>query len=203
MQHWHFWVPLLALYTGSRQSPIAALRCDDLRQTESGIWYVHILKDKTESGARRNVPLHDFIVEELNFPAFVERQKSLGHETIFQIKPKAGRAGQRVSRWWRETFIGTPKKRVELSPAGEGRRKTFHSFRSTLINAAKQAGADIRKIEETVGHADPTGKREKSMSGDQYAEDYLVEIRYEDVIKPVHFPVEDMVHLKRSKYVIR
>ncbi|BDQ36162.1 integrase [Pseudodesulfovibrio nedwellii] len=197
-KHWHFWTPLLALYTGARQSALAALHCDDLRQTEDEIWYLHIRKDKTPSG-KRDIPLHDFIIKELNFPAFVQQQKAKGHETIFQIKPKNDRDGQRISDWWTKTF--TPK--INISPAEEGRKKVFHSFRSCLINAAKQNGASTRKLEETVGHSDSTGTRQMSMSKDYYADYHAIKARYEDVIKPLNFVVEGMGHLRRSKYVVK
>jgi len=195
---WQFWMPILALFTGARQSALAALLCDDLRQTPGGIWYIHISKDKTKAG-KRDVPLHDFITKELNFPAFVASLKAQGHDRIFNTKFQNNNYGHEVSKWYNGSFI--PK--IAIEEPEEGRRKTFHSFRGTLINAAKQNGSDVAMIEETVGHSDSTGKRNKSMSTDYYSSDYYVETRYKNVIQPVHFVVEDLEHLWQSKFVGR
>ncbi|MGE4193419.1 MAG: DUF6538 domain-containing protein [Pseudodesulfovibrio sp.] len=195
---WQFWMPLLALFTGARQSALAALRCDDLHKTENGVWYIHIEKDKTKSG-RRDVPLHKFLVSGLNFPAFVASKKAQGHERIFQTRFLNNNYGHEVSKWYNGSFM--PK--IAIEEPEEGRRKTFHSFRGTLINAAKQNGSDVSMIEETVGHADSTGRRVKSMSADYYANPHEIEARFKNVIEPIRFVVEDMQHLRRSKFMVK
>lgn len=186
-QAWKFWMPLLALYTGARQSELAQMRCEDVLKID-GIWCIKVAENEEDkfssvksAAAWRDVPLHPVLVDELRFPEYVESVRKKGHERVFHdLKPKNGSYGQRVSEWY-----GEFKRSVGIQPSKPGNKKDFHSFRNTFINAAKQAGADGRKIEETVGHSE--GK--KSMSMDYYAQAYSVAIRYEDVVKRIRFGI--------------
>ncbi len=63
-----FWLPLIALLSGARQSELAQLRIEDLRQdAETGVWFFAIGTEggrsiKTAS-SRRMVPVHPHLVE--------------------------------------------------------------------------------------------------------------------------------------------
>lgn len=56
-------------------------------------------------------------------------------------------------------------------------RKVFHSFRSTVANTLKQKDVAQNKIQEILGHDDP------SMSTGHYAETYEMSILYEALLK--------------------
>lgn len=61
------WLPLIALFTGARQSELAQLRIEDLKQdSQSGLWFFDIGTEggrsiKTAS-SRRKVPVHPHLV---------------------------------------------------------------------------------------------------------------------------------------------
>jgi integrase len=199
---YQFWMVPLALYTGARQSELAQLRCEDLYETD-GLWCIRIHPNTEDVSSRvktinaiRTVPLHPVLVEELKFPAFVERVRNKGHSRIFpEIKPRQGKYGKVVSQW----FNGRFKKKLDLQPPRAGLKKDFHSFRNVFINAAKQARVPMDMIEETVGHAIALGNRQQSMSGDYYASDYSERIRYEELMLKVDYDI-DIHHLKDSRH---
>lgn len=199
---YQFWMVPLALYTGARQSELAQLRCEDLYETD-GLWCIRIHPNTEDASSRvktinaiRTVPLHPALVDQLKFPAFVERVCKGGHDRIFhEIKPRQGKYGKVVSQWFNDRF----KKKLDLQPPKAGFKKDFHSFRNIFINAAKQARVPMDMIEETVGHAIALGNRQQSMSGDYYASDYSERIRYEELMLKVDFAI-DLSHLTKSKF---
>lgn len=199
---WQFWIPILALYTGVRQDALARMRCEEIMQSPEGIWYFDIGKDKSVNGIRQ-VPLHPVLTDQFNFPAFVESMRKAGHDRVFHdLKPKKLKNrisyGQTVSEWYNGRFT----KKLAITPADPDRKKTFHSFRPSAINAAKQAGVHVAMAEETFGHADSTGTRKKSMSYDGYADAYTIKKRYEEVVCLVDFDL-DLGHLINSRFVNR
>lgn len=44
----YYWMPLLALYTGGRVNELAQLYLDDLRQTDTGVWYIDFNMDQPD-----------------------------------------------------------------------------------------------------------------------------------------------------------
>lgn len=204
-RHWKafkFWLPLLGLFTGARLSELCQAYCKDIIQID-GIWCLHIRQNEKDENTRlktrnanRIVPLHPVLVGELGFIEFVERIRRTRAKRIFpDCQPYRGKFGKDASAWFNDRF----KPKVNIAPPKPGFWKDFHSFRVTFIDAAKQAGADIRMIEETAGHSDSTGQRQQSMSGDYYASPYNVRTRYEGVVLKVSFDI-DFSPLARSHW---
>ena len=200
-----FWLPLLGLFTGARISELCQAHCKDIVQIDD-IWCLHIrqhVKDENTRlktrNAERIVPLHPVLVDELGFIEFVKRMRGKRARRIFpDCQPYRGKYGKDASAWFNDRF----KTKINFSQPKPGFKKDFHSFRVTFINAAKQAGADIRMIEETAGHSDSTGQRQQSMSGDFYASPYSVRMRYDEVIQKVQFYI-DFSPLARSHWSCR
>lgn len=185
----HFWLPLLALYTGARQAELAQMRCDDIKLIDD-IWCLLVKKNDHDPNSRlkttnaaRIIPLHPVLIDRFAFHQFVARTKTAGNERVFsECKPYRGKYGKDVSAWFNNSF----KRKLNIATA-PGFKKDFHSFRNTLINTVKQAGCDIRMAEETFGHFQSGGGQ--SMSYDYYASPYSVRQRYEEVICKVEFPI--------------
>ena len=81
-----FYIPLLALFTGSRLEEMANLHCEDVFPHE-GLWCIeHNLNNGRKlknKNAVRTIPLHPLIVDEFKFPQYVDSVKSDGHRRVF------------------------------------------------------------------------------------------------------------------------
>ena len=91
---YQFWIPIIALFTGMRQDEIAQLHLDDIRQDETGVWLIDVndkgdKKVKTKS-AKRLIPVHPFITNELKLPEYVEVLKWKGDMRLFPEYKRAG-----------------------------------------------------------------------------------------------------------------
>jgi integrase len=195
-----FWTPILALFHGMRQNEIAQLYLSDIREAEDGVW-VFDLNDnaddksiKTKS-SKRLVPIHSFILDELNFLKYCEILKSNGEQRLFpEISWQRDGYGKRVSDW----FNGDYKKECGVADV-DGRKKDYHSFRNTFTNDIhyKQLSKDLRL--RIVGHS--IGRDETSKT---YVENFPPKQFYDEIISKVDFEKQiDLSHLRNSKYVIK
>lgn len=203
---WKFWIPLLALFTGARQSELDQLKVNDVVQIE-GIWCIRVQVDpddanssrKTDAGVRI-IPLHPFLVTTLRFPEFALSQKSKD-KRIFDSTVATSGYGKNVSKWYNQTFL--PK--VHLEEAA-GKRKAFHSFRSTVCTVLKLAHADARMASQVIGHipADVSqGWTEGiSMTFDYYGDLFPARQLYKEIIMKIEFGV-NLDHLTDSPWVPR
>ncbi|HHP7234643.1 MAG TPA: DUF6538 domain-containing protein, partial [Desulfobacterales bacterium] len=130
----NFWVPILGLYTGCRLEELCQLYVPDVIESD-GIWCLNIEEDRPDksvkTGEKRLVPLHPFLIEDLNFIGYVrslDDQKGRVFPKLIRI---SHRYGHNIGQWF-----GRFKKRCGVS-ASPG-KKTFHSFRHTVINHLKQ-----------------------------------------------------------------
>jgi len=151
------WLPLIGLFTGARVNEICQLnpQQDIRRDDETSIWYFFItgdtdaaddIKKRTKNLiSKRKVPIHSKLME-LGFLKYFERVKGTGAKLIFpQWSPSRNRASGLAEKWFRN-FLQETGLRDETK--GE-RIVGMHAFRSTLSNAARNAGVDESHI---VGH---------------------------------------------------
>lgn len=129
----HYWVPLLALFTGARQSELCQLYKSDIRQDdESGIWYIDINQEEDKSIKKshhaRMVPIHKQLIK----MGFLDYVKQLNHPRLFPdlIKKRDG-YGQRFSRWFCDTYLNEKNCAIRRGK-GDGSDPVFHSFRHTV-----------------------------------------------------------------------
>lgn len=203
-----FWLPIIGLYTGARLEEIAQLRLNDISEID-GIWCLNVTdlekgqtkpKKKSErapedkkiknASSRRIVPIHPFLLDDLNLLKLVEKRKKDKVIHLFpNLRPnKKGKRGISVSK-----SFGKFKKKLPLS----SENCTFHSFRHTVINFFKQNTLEDKICKEVTAHS----SSDKSAYSD-YGDDYNVKIKYEKVILKLDFEI-DLSHLKKSKYVIK
>jgi integrase len=196
-QHsYQFWIPLITLFTGMRQDEIAQLHLEDIRQDEEGVWLIDVndrgdKKVKTKS-ARRQVPIHPFIVNELKLPEYVEVLKGEGETRLFP-ELKKGRDGysKSVSRWFNQKY----KLKCNIQQDADGRMKDFHSFRKTLINHLQRKDVPYFKLKQLMGHS-----KGKDVTQAVYTERYTPKELFDDVISKIDFGI-DLSPLKKSKFV--
>jgi integrase len=188
-----FWVPIIALYTGARLNEICQLHLDDIYEVEDGTFVIDINnrgdKQLKNKASRRIVPLHDFLVRDLNLPGYVKKLDREGKTRLFpNLKKHRDGYGHTASKWF-----GRYKKRCGVSTgSGEG-KKVFHSFRHTVINTLKQINVMETRIGELVGHSSG------SIDLTRYGKRYPAKPQKEQVVALLKYNV-DLSHLKQSKY---
>lgn len=146
---WRFWLPLLGRATGCRLEELCQLRVDDIMEHQ-GIPCVRI-DDKREgqqlknSSSRRVLPLHPALID-IGFLEHVESVRVTGTDRLFpQLEAVRGKLGHAPSKWF-----GRYKTRLGITD----QRKTFHSFRHTLIDDLREAGVQDSLIKRIAGHED-------------------------------------------------
>nr|WP_287410260.1 site-specific integrase [Pseudodesulfovibrio sp.] len=200
---YQFWVLPIALFTGMRQNEIAQLHLDDIRQ-DNDIWVFDINANKPDKHiktktSKRLVPMHPFLSETLNLPAYVQSLKDQGQIRLFpEILHKRDRYGQTISRWFNgnsSTSSGYKRKCGIIIEEGAP-KKDFHSFRHTLIDHLKQKLVDDNLLHELDGHA------HKSMSLGKYGKQYHSEVMLEHAVAHIDFhEAIKLAHLAKSKFV--
>ncbi|MBX3498740.1 MAG: site-specific integrase [Alphaproteobacteria bacterium] len=152
-----YWLPLLALYHGARQSEIAQLHRDDvIRDPDSRVWYMSIRgevggdsdKRVKNTGSRRIVPLHQAVID-LGFLKFVDRCEGRLFPTL--KRGSNGGSFSAVSKFTRDQLdhVGITDPRL-----------TFHSLRHTARTRARSTtGITEEQMDYLVGHVSVTQGR--------------------------------------------
>ena len=142
-----FWVPLIALYTGMRQSEICQLRSEDLVK-EDGIFCLKLqhkpaLKQFIKKRNVRTVPIHPMLIT-LGLLKYHGSHKQKGSDRLFPTLSYSKGKGWtgRIRTWYNETF--------QDSCITDSDKKSFHSFRGTLANQFKQARLYVKPTDRDV-----------------------------------------------------
>lgn len=143
-----YWVPLIALYTGTRLEEICRLRVESFNVVD-GINVIQITPDGDWGGktkaALRTIPIHSKLIE-LGLLEYVDNQKSRSHTRLFpELTKQRDGYGARVSKWFTRY-----RKKCGITESG----KVFHSFRHTLTDELKQAGVSLEVAKAIIGHED-------------------------------------------------
>jgi integrase len=185
-----FWLPILALFTGCRLDELAQLHLDDIRK-ENRIWLLDINDEqeknvKTED-SKRLVPIHPFLLNELNLVGYVQSLRDTGEKRLFpELEQLRDGYGQKAGQWF---------SRYKVSHCGiTDERKTFHSFRHTFCDTlAQSTDVEERAIIQLAGHAN------NHITFGRYTKGLRPKALHDAVCKLNH-DVE-LQHLTRSRYV--
>jgi len=149
----HYYVPLLALFTGARQNELCQLyRSDVYQEKATRIWVLDINGDGDDKHLKkpshaRLVPIHPQLVE-LGFIDYVKAAKT--QRLFSDLKFKRDGYGQSFSRWFNETYRNARHCNVGQSP---DERKNFHSFRHSFITQLiNNHNVPQHKLAHIVGH---------------------------------------------------
>lgn len=200
----HFWVPLIAMYTGMRVGEICQLQISDIH-TEGMRWhgrvfsqpYIRVCAEHESQrvknqNATRKVPIHHRLIE-VGFLDYVELRKReargnadqrLFRHMRYESHSKWGRV---ITRWFNgdgNQKANGYKHLVLDQQALDG--KVFHSFRHTVIDIFRStlgpAGKPI--ISALVGHEE---EGSSAAYGDGYQLDQLSQamntLRYSDEVE--------------------
>ena len=143
-----FWIPILGLYTGCRLEELCQLYCENVRKVQ-GVWCLDINERKPDQSVKtseeRLVPLHPFLVEELDFIGYVKSLDQKG-----RVFPELNYIRHRYSHTFTQWFS---KFKTSCGIVAPPRKKVFHSFRHTLATALERKDVPERHISMLVGHA--------------------------------------------------
>ncbi|HDL8331269.1 site-specific integrase [Yersinia enterocolitica] len=185
---YHYWLPLLALYSGGRINELCQLYISDIRMSENSVAYLDfnldtpdkVVDDETEAdkslkniNSHRQMPIHPELIK-LGFLKYVEALKANGQERLFpelkhnEIKGYRGYA----SKWFNENYLG---KQLELPRNG---KRVFHSLRHNYVNHLDRLELSERMIAQLVGHA-----RGSTTAMTTYRKDRAVEEQFDAISK--------------------
>jgi integrase len=144
-------------------------------------------KLKTRKSSRRIVPLHDFIVKDLDFIGYVEKLKAQGQTRLFpELKRRKEGYGKTASKWFGEY---RQKCGFKLHRKSDDERKDFHSFRHTVANILKQTGVDESVVRELLGQSS------NSITFGRYGKRYTPQVLKEQAVDRLDYGVS-LNHLK-------
>jgi integrase len=151
-----YWVPLLAPFTGARQSELCQLRIDDVVTVAEGlVLYIQADAGDEEEGipstttkgetSKRRVPVHSHLIR-LGFADYVADMKEAGEVLLFPNvrKPPEGMPmGEYYSKWWSV---------YRKAQGVTGRYIDFHAFRHTSRTRLTDAGVEDVLSARLLGH---------------------------------------------------
>ncbi|MCF6440058.1 hypothetical protein L1077_11495 [Pseudoalteromonas luteoviolacea] len=96
-KHWHFWLPLLAYYTGAYSDELGNLTLSDIGTIES----IHTFKFHTHGKIQpRVVPIHSALWH-AGLEHYIQLVKELGHDRLlFDLPSKSNRYSEKVRIWF-------------------------------------------------------------------------------------------------------
>lgn len=138
---WQLWIPIISLYSGARVAEITSIKTEYVYQ-KSGIHALRLAGTKTDA-SDRDIPIHADILQ-LGFLDYVAARRKSKQEYLFDVRHhNQNGAGATVSKWY-TSFKNTIGLKDKL--------KVFHSFRPTIVDHLKQAGAGFEARCQYVGH---------------------------------------------------
>jgi integrase len=153
-----FWVPLIALFSGLRESEICGLAVDDIEWHEgAGCWTITLGEPEgrgSRIGSRRHknqqsqrvVPVHDELIR-LGFERYIRAVREAGHERLFPVlQPTGARQsyGIQFTKWFN-------RYRADIGLGGPLR--DFHALRHNFTTALDPHLKHDRKLKQRIiGH---------------------------------------------------
>ncbi len=143
-----FWLPLIAAYTGARREEIAQLYVNDIKQHDSGHWFIRVVDDKPDKSvktdsSRRDIPIHDDLIS-LGFLQLVQGLQPGSRVFPQLVKVSDGYAGI-VSKAWREFTQQCGVYRRGCHP--------LHGFRHTFKTLSREHGIPKEVSDWLTGHS--------------------------------------------------
>lgn len=146
---WRYWLPLLGRFTGARLEELCQLRVSDfiIQQNIQCIRIDdgHESQNLKNSSSRRILPVHPTLIS-LGLMSHVKELQDIGKDRIFpELMPVRGKLGHAPSKWF-----GRYRAKMGVTDP----RKTFHSFRHTMIDDLRDGGVQDSLIKRIAGHED-------------------------------------------------
>jgi len=169
----HWWVIVLAAFTGARIGELIQMRPSDITESE-GVLSMTVTDEgegmsvKTSAG-KRKFPIPPILLD-LGFDEYIKAiTKSQAKTLLPGIALGSDKAGSVASKWF-----GTYKT-SHLPESFSNGGKVFHSFRHTFISNAMKCGLEIPKIQQIVGHEPKLLGETATYKGDGYSQEQLLQ----------------------------
>lgn len=174
-----YWLPILALFTGARQTELGQLYTDDIileryrdhMGLEASAWVLRIVENSERrqfvknEGSERRIPLHQCILDR-GFIAYRDRIETNGCGRLFpDITPNS--VNELMGNW--SKWFGRYRRSIGLTD----KRTPFHSLRHAFKHYARLSGIHKEVHNEITGHE--TGDVSDSYGGLSYPLAPLVE----------------------------
>ena len=146
---WRYWLPLLGRFTGARLEELCQLHVADFI-TVQGVDCIriddgHESQKLKNSSSRRTLPIHPALIQ-LGLLDYTDNQRTQGLDRLFpELEPVRGKLGHAPSKWF---------SRYRTKMGVSDPKKTFHSFRHTMIDDLRDAGIQDSLIKRIAGHED-------------------------------------------------
>jgi len=152
-----YWVTLLGLYSGARESELCQLRVKDVDE-QGGRLFIAITHEPADeeegtwetvtktTASQRRIPVHSAVLA-LGFRDYWQAMRQAGEVSLFpDVKRKKGvRAGEYFSRWF-----GIYRKQQGVNE----RWQDFHAFRHTVKTRLVAVHVNQSIVDFIIGHAD-------------------------------------------------
>jgi integrase len=148
----NWWAPLLALYSGARQTELVQMRLHDI-SIDDGVLMASVVDDeakgqqvKSEAGLR-SFPVHPRLLQ-LGFSEYLDELRKAGADRVLQGVAVSGRLpGANLGKWWNERY-----RKINF-PEFKEQRKVFYSFRHTYFTKAlHDAEIKLEYVQQMCGH---------------------------------------------------
>ena len=146
---WRYWLPLLGRFTGARLEELCQLHIADFL-TLQGVDCIriddgHESQKLKNSSSRRTLPIHPALIA-LGLLDYVNAQRAQNSDRLFpELKPVRGKLGHAPSKWF---------SRYRTKMGINDPKKSFHSFRHTMIDDLREAQVQDSLIKRIAGHED-------------------------------------------------
>lgn len=146
---WRYWLPLLGRFTGARLEELCQLHVTDFI-TVQGVECIriddsHESQKLKNSSSRRTLPIHPALIQ-LGLLDYVKNQQTQNSDRMFpELEPVRGKLGHAPSKWF---------SRYRTKMGITDPKKTFHSFRHTMIDDLREANVQDSLIKRIAGHED-------------------------------------------------
>lgn len=147
-----YWIPLILLHSGARNSEVCQLDTRDIKKVDS-LWCFDINdsgkgKRLKSASSKRIIPIHPKLIE-LGFLDYVEQRRNNSRLKLFNIKL----TGQNLD--WSKGFARRFNKTLDELGFRKNHRPTLHSLRHTYIDELQILQVPENVVADLVGHNKP------------------------------------------------
>lgn len=179
-----YWVPLLGIYTGARQSELCQLRVTDVSEDDGGLMLfitaeqadeeLGVLETTTKSDvSRRRIPVHPELLR-LGFRDYWKDMDEAGHAALFPdvLRAPNRAAGEYFSDWF---YIYRKGQGVNAKWVD------FHAFRHTASTRLTDAGVPDSASDYLTGHTSAGRGSSRNYKHMQDLRDQLAKLQYPEL----------------------
>ena len=140
----NIWLPLLALYTGTRRESLSRLKTTDFKEYKPQCWSISFDPEHDKLGREREIPLHQAIINAglINYINDAAKLKIKDNYIFPHLIPVKGSFSHYFG-----TQFSEERKKLKISKGAD-----FHAFRTTIISLLAMTNYNSGYRRAFVGH---------------------------------------------------